>query len=84
MEWPMFCLVVNRAKRLNDMMERLDVDPLRLVRLRQGDAYAEARDTCLHCHQAMDCVNWIETTPAGSARPEFCPNLALLESVKRT
>ena len=58
MEWSLFCHVVNRAKRLHDMIERLDVDPLKLARLRQGEAYAEARDTCLKCHDAQSCVGW--------------------------
>ena len=84
MQWPLFCLVVNRAKRFQDMMERLDVDPMKLVRLRQGDAYASARTTCLHCIQGERCVNWVEMNRDPTARPEFCPNLALLESVKRT
>jgi len=83
MEWPLFCHVVNRAKRLNDMIDRLDVDPLKLVRLRRGEAYREARTTCLQCHTAHTCVAWHEWAPAGEW-PDFCPNLKLLESVRRT
>jgi Family of unknown function (DUF6455) len=82
MNSPLFCLVVNRAKRLNDMIDRLDVDPLKLVRLRKGEGYREARDTCLRCHQAHTCVSWVELAPQ-HARPSFCPNLALFESVRR-
>jgi len=83
MKWPLFCHVVNRAKRLNAMIERLDIDPLKLIRLRQGEAYAEARTTCLECRVANSCVAWHEFAPSG-ARPEFCPNLQLLESIKRS
>ena len=83
MEWPLFCLVVNRAKRFSDMIERLDVDPLKLIRLRQGEAYEGARTTCLHCREAHVCLAWLEMVPAGE-RPDFCPSLALFESVRRT
>jgi len=83
MEWPLFCLVINRAKRLQDMMERLDVDAMKLVRLRQGEAYEAARTTCLHCNQATRCVDWVELNRDPMARPEFCPNLPLLERVRR-
>jgi hypothetical protein len=82
MPGPQFCFVINRAKRLSDMMEYLDVDPGKLVRLRKGEGYAEARDTCLRCHQAHTCLSWIEVAAIG-ARPDFCPNLELLESVRR-
>lgn len=49
MSWPMFHRVERRALRLHEMMERLDVDPGKLARLQRGDAYAEARATCLSC-----------------------------------
>lgn len=83
MEWPLFCHVVNRARRFNEMLKRLDVDPLKLVRLRQGEAYADARNVCLRCRQAHTCADWMEMAPVG-ARPDFCPSLSLFESVRRT
>ena len=83
MEWPLFCHVANRAKRFNDMLDRLDVDPLKLVRLRHGEANAEARDACLRCREAQTCAAWIELAPRG-ARPDFCPSVVLFESVKRS
>lgn len=82
MNSPQYCLVVNRAKRLNAMIERLNVDPLKLVRKREGEAYFEARDTCLRCHHGHTCLAWIEMAPVDQ-RPDFCPNLSLFESVLR-
>jgi Family of unknown function (DUF6455) len=80
MPGPQSCFVVNRAKNLNAMIECLDVDATKLARLRAGAAYAQARDTCLRCHQAHTCTSWIELAPQG-ARPDFCPNQELLASV---
>lgn len=81
MLWPMYDHVERRARRLHDMIERLGVDAVTLARLRQGDAYAEAREQCLHCVQAGDCLHFLADC-SDDSRPEFCPNLALLESLK--
>jgi hypothetical protein len=82
MDWPMYRRVENRARRLHEMMERLDVDAGALARLRGGDTYAEARSRCLFCGTGDKCLRWIEQSGNG-VRPEFCPNLALLESCRR-
>ena len=49
-------------------MERLDVEASALARLRQGQAYADARARCLTCGTSG---------PASGESPEFCPNLRL-------
>ena len=83
MSWPMFRRVERQARRLHEMMERLDVDPRQLVRLRAGDAYAEARATCLFCGTSNKCLRWLDDLRQAGKRPEFCPNLSLFEACKR-
>jgi hypothetical protein len=78
----MFRRVERQARRMHTMMERLDVDPVALSRLRQGDAYCEARTRCLFCGTSERCLRWLDN-PAAGMRPEFCPNLPLFESCKR-
>lgn len=82
MERPLLCYVINRARRFNEMIECLEVDPLKLVRLRHGETYAEARTACLHCREAENCVSWIEL--GATEQPHFCPSFALFDSLRRT
>lgn len=81
--WPMYRRVERRAVRTQEMMRRLDVDPAKLARQRGGNAYAEARARCLSCGASDVCLRWLDAPPTGGKRPEFCPNLALLEGCKR-
>ena len=83
MHWPMFHRVERRARRIHEMMRRLGVDPGKLVRLRRGDAYAEARARCLSCGTSEKCLRWLDDPARGDRRPEFCPNLRLFEACKR-
>jgi hypothetical protein len=83
MDWPMFRRVERQARRMHDMMERLDVDPVALARLRHGNAYAEARTRCLFCGTSDKCLRWLDDPEPLRTRPEFCPNLSLFESCKR-
>lgn len=83
MDWPRFRHVERQARRLNDMIEKLDVDTLSLIRLRQGDAYAEARTKCLHCTNAAECLEWLENWPNGGEPAAFCPIITLLEGCRR-
>ena len=86
--WPMFERVERRARRTQDMIERLNVDVLKLIRLRRGEAYNEARERCLKCVSADKCLYWLESDQPPDAVPDFCPNLkAFLEcqaSTKKT
>jgi Family of unknown function (DUF6455) len=65
------------------MMERLNVDPGAMARLRRGDAYHEARTRCLFCGTSDKCLRWLDDTRAANRRPDFCPNLLLFEDCKR-
>ncbi len=83
MNWAMFRRVERRATRMHEMMQRLDLDPVVLVRFRRGDAYAEARARCLFCGTSDKCLRWLEQRPPPDKRPEFCPNLSLFEACRR-
>lgn len=81
---PMVRHVERQAIRMHEMMDRLDVDPVKLARTAGGDAYAEARTRCLHCTDARACLDWLEADAGAScAEPEFCPNLALFRTCRR-
>lgn len=84
MKGPMSRQVERQATRMNEMMERLDVDVLALVRLRQGAAYAEARDKCLRCRNFTECLLWLDARPASLEPPLFCPNHALFEACAKS
>ena len=81
--WPMFRRVERRAKRTQDMIRKLDVDPLQLVRIKQGEAYAEARERCLHCGSSDKCLRWLTAELPSDALPEFCPTLKLFLRCRR-
>jgi uncharacterized protein DUF6455 len=83
MDWPMFRRVERQARRMHEVMKRLDVDPGMLTRSRRGDAYAEARDRCLFCGTSDKCLRWLDQPTPSRKRPEFCPNLTLFDACKR-
>ncbi len=70
-----------RATRMHQMMRRLDVDALTLIRLRSGEAYAEARSRCFRCEDSSLCLLWLDTGRPDAA-PEFCPNLEFFNACK--
>ena len=84
MRWPIFRHVERRATRMHDMIERVRVDPVKLARMRHGEAYAEARTNCLHCAHADDCLHWLATTEIAVEPPPYCPNSELFETCKRS
>ena len=83
MRWWMTRRVERQATRMHEVMERLDVDVAALARLRQGQAYAEARARCLTCGTSDRCLRWLDSRPVSSEPPAFCPNLRLFEEFKK-
>jgi len=73
--------VERRAIRMHQMMERLRVDPHALIRLRNGEAYAEARSTCFRCEDSNLCLLWLDKR-APDVRPDFCPNVEFFNACK--
>jgi hypothetical protein len=84
MDWPMLRTVERRASRMSDMMERLDVDASKLVRLRAGEAFAEARTKCLQCSRACKCILWLDADPPSDEAPHFCPNFEVFETCTKS
>lgn len=83
MDWPMHRRVERQAIRMHQMMQRLDVDAICLVRLRRGDAYAEARTRCLLCRTTEECLRWLDDSATAGTSPQFCPNLSLFRACTR-
>jgi hypothetical protein len=83
MDWPMSRTVERQASRMADMMQKLDADPNKLVRLRAGEAYAEARTNCLRCCHARECLLWLDAVPTSGEAPLFCPSFGLFKTCKR-
>jgi Family of unknown function (DUF6455) len=80
---PEACRSVERqAVRMHQMMRRLDVDPGALIRLRRGDAYAEARANCFACTTICDCLRWLDGYAPEGESPDFCPNLQLFRDLQ--
>lgn len=81
MRWAISRTVERRATRMHQMMERLSVDARTLVRLRDGDAYAEAHSRCLQCADGGACLLWLDKG-GPEASPDFCPNLEFFDACK--
>ena len=84
MDWLMHRRVERQAIRMHEMLDRLDVDPVALVRLRDGDAYAGARSLCLFCGTSDKCLRWLDGYSRQDRSPDFCPNLRVFEACKRS
>ncbi len=74
--------VERRAVRMRQMMDRLNVDLVALLRIKDGDAYAEARSKCLLCTQSSQCLRWLDRDSSEDTPPDFCPLFGLLSSCK--
>lgn len=83
MDWPMFRTVERQAIRMAKMMEKLGVDPGKLVRLRRGEAYADARTKCLQCTNVHECLHWLDADPPSAESPRFCANIEVFEKCKK-
>ncbi len=81
MDWALHRTVERQARRMHDMMNRLDVDAVALVRQRNGDVYAEARARCLLCQEGTKCLRWLDGKSGGA--PDFCPVLHFFKACRR-
>jgi hypothetical protein len=79
----MYRRVERQARRLQDVMERLDVDPVALARHDGGRSFMTARSLCLHCGTSNLCLRWLERPPVAGEAAEFCPNRRLFELCRR-
>lgn len=65
------------------MMARLQVDVPALARMRNGDAYAEARARCLLCDRAAECLRWLDRSGELDGEPDFCAILDVFNTCRR-
>jgi hypothetical protein len=64
---------------LNEMMERLGIDPAGGVDAHAGLAYMTALHRCQACSATGQCRAWLDRAPAEvTFAPRFCPNNDLL------
>jgi hypothetical protein len=75
----MYRRVERQAVRMHQMMDRLGVDARALARLRDGEAYAEARARCLFCEHADTCLSWLARDQPPETAAGVCPNVPLFE-----
>jgi hypothetical protein len=83
MRWWMTRRVEHQAKRMREMMERLDVDAAALARAQRGDIYAQAQTRCLTCGTSDKCLRWLDSEATPRRPPDFCPNLRVFEPFRR-
>ncbi len=82
---PMVRQVERQARRLHDMIKALGVNEITLIREDCGEAYAEAREKCLRCASAGECLHWLEANAEGTTHaeiPEYCRNRDLFEKCR--
>ena len=72
-----------QAIRMHQMMHRLDVDIAAFIRVRNGEAYVEARSRCLKCSDIPDCLRWLDGYGRVGEVPHFCPNFKIFQPWKR-
>ena len=82
MDWLMRRRVERQAIRMHEMLDRLDVDPVTLVRLRNGDAYTGARSLCLFCGSSDECLRWLDGCRRKEKSPDFLSQLARFRSLQ--
>ena len=81
MEWPMRNLE-RRAVRLQEMMRKLNSDTALLKQIAKDERYFEARQKCLNCLSADECLPWLASQSVGE--PEFCPNREMFTSRRKS
>jgi hypothetical protein len=80
----MYRRVECQARRMHEMMARLEVDVVALARLHGGKAYLEARTQCLFCEKSGVCLRWLEQSPEHCGSPTFCPSFPLFQTCRKT
>lgn len=84
MRWPMLNRVLQQARRMDRMMDRMGVDPGRAARLQDGRAFARARTACLFCPVPRLCEQWLEQATGTPEPPAFCPNADFLTMCRQS
>lgn len=72
--WPMSLRVWQHEDLMDQMLTKLDIEPVAAVRLDAGAAFLHARAKCINCGYAHDCRNIIDDDRA-ALPPVFCSNI---------
>lgn len=84
-DWPMCNHVERRARRLNDMIDRIGANRSRLVRACGGATIAEAAQNCLSCPYPTACIEWVsDRSFDASEPPPFCRNRNLIRRCRES
>lgn len=72
-----------RAATLGNMLARLDIDVFAAAEYDFGSSLRTAVRRCRRCPEPERCVQWLMDAPDRiAAAPDFCPNRALLASLR--
>ncbi len=79
MRWPMqrwsqYRRVNAGAQLMDEVMERLGVDPVAAIRNTRGADFTQARSNCIDCMHARQCRRWLDASIILRAPPIFCAN----------
>jgi hypothetical protein len=76
---PMMQRVLRQAEQMDQMLQCLGAEPVRLVRVDEGMVWYEARTRCIACIHDERCRGWIaeRLDQTSSKPPAFCPNAEL-------
>jgi hypothetical protein len=66
--------VDRQAKLMDQMVERLHVNPTFAASVDGGLAWYEARTKCIFCSNDEQCRVWLERPEGLAGAVEFCPN----------
>jgi hypothetical protein len=77
--------VFRQVALMDNMMERVGVDPGAAARDSGGEAWYEARTRCIACCSGKQCRDWLASPPEGQPAepPEFCHNADFLERCRK-
>jgi hypothetical protein len=66
--------VLRQTGLMDQMMERLHVDPAFAAGVDGGLAWHEARTKCIFCSKVKRCHVWLEGSQPSPSPEAFCPN----------
>ncbi len=67
--------VLRQTGLMDQMMERLHVNPVFAAGVDGGLAWHEARTKCIFCSNAQQCRDWLEGSELLSGPGAFCLNM---------
>ena len=71
---PMLDRIFRQAELMDQVMERVGVDPAAAARVDRGMAWYEARTRCIACCNERQCRAWLACSNPPTALPQSCPN----------